>query len=365
MTQELTIREPRELSLPDSATLEQELKAVRAFQATVKKLLVEGHDFGVIPGTQKPTLLKPGAEKIDKILHLADTYEVLNQIDDWQKGFFHYEFKCRLIVIGTDVVVSEGMGSCNSMESKYRYRWVFESGLPRDIDKETLPTKKVRVKGNWTSTYRIDNDDPYTLANTILKMAKKRAHIDATLSAGRLSDVFTQDIEDMPHIADEIPSEETQESQSSSKEHWCEKHQTNFFKKGKMKSYAHPIDGSKDADGRSVWCYENSKAESSPDAPQSTREPGVEAKAAPVPEEAEAAEEQTEELSGAASKVDPGWLKETLALIHWPDATALSWIKAQCKVDADNLKEAIAVMDDDQLKKFVGHITAMSEAAGG
>jgi len=275
MTQEkgLTKYEPRELALPDSQTLEQELKAVRAFQATVKKLLVEGHDFGVIPGTQKPTLLKPGAEKIDKILHLADTYEVLNQIEDWQKGFFHYEFKCQLIIIGTDIVVSEGMGSCNSMESKYRYRWVFESGLPRDVDKTTLPTKKVRVKGNWTSTYRIDNDDPYTLANTILKMAKKRAHIDATLSAGRLSDVFTQDIEDMPHIADEvngITNEESQEDEATEREHWCAEHNTAFFKKGRMKAYAHPIEGSDE------WCHEPKAKATSPEGepqppPEATR----------------------------------------------------------------------------------------------
>jgi len=194
MTTELTVRE---MALPDSGMLEQELKAVRAFQATVKKLLISGHDYGVIPGTQKPTLLKPGAEKIDKILHLADTYEMLNQVEDWQKGFFHYEIKCRLVIIGTDTVVSEGMGSCNSMEAKYRYRWVFESALPKDADKESLPTKKVRVKGNWTPTYRIENENPQDLANTILKMAKKRAHVDATLSAGRLSDIFTQDIEDL------------------------------------------------------------------------------------------------------------------------------------------------------------------------
>ena len=45
--------------------------------------------------------------------------------------------------------------------------------------------------------YRLDNEDIYSQVNTILKMAKKRALVDAALSAGRLSQVFTQDIEDM------------------------------------------------------------------------------------------------------------------------------------------------------------------------
>ena len=45
----------------------------------------------------------------------------------------------------------------------------------------------------------------YTLVNTILKMAKKRALVDATLSAGRLSNIFTQDIEDMGLTEKEEP----------------------------------------------------------------------------------------------------------------------------------------------------------------
>ena len=39
--------------------------------------------------------------------------------------------------------------------------------------------------------------DPYSLINTMLKMAKKRALVDAVLSATRSSDLFTQDLEDM------------------------------------------------------------------------------------------------------------------------------------------------------------------------
>jgi len=42
-----------------------------------------------------------------------------------------------------------------------------------------------------------------TLKNTILKMAKKRAKVDATLAATRSSGIFTQDIEDMAHDAPE------------------------------------------------------------------------------------------------------------------------------------------------------------------
>jgi hypothetical protein len=46
-------------------------------------------------------------------------------------------------------------------------------------------------------TYKMENDDPWSLWNTVLKMAKKRALIDATLSATRSSGLFTQDVEDL------------------------------------------------------------------------------------------------------------------------------------------------------------------------
>lgn len=208
-------------ALPDLASVKRKLEEVRQFQAAVKELLIEGHDFGVIPGTQKPTLLKPGAEKIDKILNLADTYEELDRIEDWLKPLFFYKFKCQLKLMGTDIVISEGMGSCNSMEARYRYRWIFGSEVPEYMDKSTLVHAKRKSKvGREYIMYRIENDDIFTLANTILKMAKKRAHIDASLSAGRLSDVFTQDIED---FEDETPIRESQKERVAKEELESEK----------------------------------------------------------------------------------------------------------------------------------------------
>ena len=48
----------------------------------------EGVDFGVIPNTNKPTLLKPGAEKLCTLFGLAPTFETLDDIKDWT-GLVH------------------------------------------------------------------------------------------------------------------------------------------------------------------------------------------------------------------------------------------------------------------------------------
>ncbi|GEM_PF-1064812 len=169
------------------------LTKIKAFQSIVRKQLVPDHDFGVIPGTSKPSLWKPGAEKLCKLLGLADSYEVADKIEDFDKGFFYYRITCELRSIQTGDLIVQGLGSCNSKESRYRYRWVFGSEVPDHVDKKALVTKTITTrKGHKATMYRVENEDPYSLPNTLLKMAKKRAMVDAVLSAGRLSDIFSQ-----------------------------------------------------------------------------------------------------------------------------------------------------------------------------
>ena len=87
------------LALPDEQQFRRDIQAINQFQAIVRSQMKSGHDYGVIPGTQKPTLLKPGAEKIAKLLGLADVYEIMDRQEDWERGFFRYLIKCRLVTV--------------------------------------------------------------------------------------------------------------------------------------------------------------------------------------------------------------------------------------------------------------------------
>jgi hypothetical protein len=144
------------------ASVANTMNKIAQFQAVVQKTLKEGHDFGVIPGTQKPTLLKPGAEKILMLMGLTSEYEVTESVRDYEQGFFAFTLTCRLSKNGYPI--NEGVGHCNTRERRYQG----------------------------------EKQDPYTLANTVLKMAKKRSLVDASLTVASLSDLFTQDLEDMP-----------------------------------------------------------------------------------------------------------------------------------------------------------------------
>ncbi len=148
---------------PDFAvSLDEANRRVRMLADFVRGHMVEGEDYGIVPGTNgKPTLFKAGAEKLNAIFGLAPVVEVVNRIEDWDKGFVSYEVKVTLLNKRNGQVEAEGIGNCNSRERRYK------------------------------------NQDAANVANTILKMSKKRALVDATLSATRASGMFTQDLEDM------------------------------------------------------------------------------------------------------------------------------------------------------------------------
>jgi len=179
----------------DNSGLVATLKKIQEFQSLVQATLKPGHDYDTIPGTNKPTLLKPGAEKIGMVFGLNPEYEFLDKIEDYINEFFAYNIKCTLLRNGQPV--AQGVGSCNSKEKKYRYLNMSESDIPGGIDKSTLEQttdKYGRIK------YKMDNPDICSLVNTILKMAKKRAYVDATLQVAALSEIFTQDVEDMKEL---------------------------------------------------------------------------------------------------------------------------------------------------------------------
>ena len=190
---EIMIQHQSQLSLIDSLDIQavtQIMQKIGTFQSIVQQALKQEHDYGIIPGTNKPTLLKPGGEKICMMMGINPEYDFLDKIEDYQKGFFAYNIKCTLKKL--DMNVAQGVGSCNSYEKKYR--WVNVDTLPDGVD----PTTVENVTDKYgRHKYKIPNPNVCDLANTILKMAKKRAFIDAVLQVASLSDVFTQDLEDM------------------------------------------------------------------------------------------------------------------------------------------------------------------------
>jgi hypothetical protein len=254
----LAVARPVVLSTKDSVflpamSLEVALARRAAIVEFTRRLMVRDQDFGEIPGTSKPTLLKPGAEKLCNFFGLEPEFTPIVEDIDWMGAhhggevFCYARYRCRLLREGR--VVGVGEGSCNSWEAKYRYRWVAEEQIPEHLDRTRLLKRRVHCtqcefdfaveRGETTGTYgkpaehwqkfreairsgsarevekltrrgqsvaweidvntalyRIPNPDGADVVNTIQKMAQKRALVAATLIATSASEFFTQDVED-------------------------------------------------------------------------------------------------------------------------------------------------------------------------
>jgi hypothetical protein len=168
---------------------------VNTIQHVMQAVMIKDTHYGTIPGTKTPSLFKPGAEKIMATFRLSADPEVLDLSDGDQ---IRYQVKVRLIS-PSGVFVGAGIGECSSNEEKYNWR----KAVCKEEFEEAAPERK---REKWNKGYQNApaykqqqiRTEPADLANTILKMAKKRGLIDAVLTATAASDIFTQDVEDLP-----------------------------------------------------------------------------------------------------------------------------------------------------------------------
>ena len=186
-----------------------------------KALMVKDVDYGVIPGTgTKPTLLKPGAEKLCQAYGLAAEFVPQRIVGDGDKEpHLSYLMRCELHLGSTaGLIVAVGYGSANSFEAKHRYRRA--ARICPNCGKPAIIKGKAEYGGGWVcfkkkdgcgakwrdgapeiegqSVEDVENPDPFDLDVVLVKMSEKRAFIDATLRATAASGLFTQDVEDLP-----------------------------------------------------------------------------------------------------------------------------------------------------------------------
>lgn len=166
---------------------------VNLMQDVMAEVMKKDTHYGIIPGTKQPSLYKAGAEKIMSTFRLAADPAVE---DLGRDGEVHYRVKVS-ILSASGVFLGAGMGECSSSEDKYAWR-----AAVCEEEFEATPENRRRLKfAKWQGKVEKKQQvrtNPADVANTILKMAKKRGMIDGVLTVTAASDLFTQDIEDLP-----------------------------------------------------------------------------------------------------------------------------------------------------------------------
>lgn len=175
------------------------LAAIGAERTAIRQLMKEhmkdGVHFMTIPGTPKPSLTKPGSELILSMFHIAaePIVDDLSTPDEMR-----YRVFVQLTEMGSGRILGKGVGEASSAETKYQWRAMV---CQQEFDETPADRRRVIYKKGYqgnapTRVFQV-RTEMSDVANTILKMAKKRAQIDATLTVTAASDLFMQDAEEV------------------------------------------------------------------------------------------------------------------------------------------------------------------------
>jgi hypothetical protein len=182
---------------------------VQSIQRVMRSVMQKDTHYGVIQGAgNKPVLFKPGAEMLLATFRIA----VKPMVEDLSHGGeIRYRCHAQGVHMATDTIVGEGIGECSSGEEKYKWR---AAVCPEEYDNTDPTRRRIKYRRHYRSgdieQIRQVRQESADQANTILKMAKKRAEVDLCLTALACSDIFTQDLED-----DDAPAAQAPRAQRS------------------------------------------------------------------------------------------------------------------------------------------------------
>jgi len=197
-------------------TIEELHDRLEFVRAVMRKEMQEGQDYGKIPGAgEKPTLLQPGAQKLLMVFNLTAKVkkEVLREFPGMP---MHREYEFTITVQAPNGKEWDGVGTCSTLESKYRWRKA-ERKCPK-CGQNAIIMGKAEYGGGFVcwkkkggcdakfasddeaitsqSSERTENEDPADQWNTVRKIAFKRGLVHGSINATNTSELWTQDMED-------------------------------------------------------------------------------------------------------------------------------------------------------------------------
>jgi hypothetical protein len=187
------------------------VEQVRRVEQVRQLVMKPDEHYGKIPGTTKDTLYKAGAEILGLAFNLDCQYE--EEVIPLKNEHREYKFVCIVFNRTTGLRLGSGVGSCSTMESKYRWRKA-EMVCPK-CGRSAIIKGLEEYGGGWVCWKknggcgakfedndpeilnqprgRVENPDIADTYNTVRKMSKKRAFVDGTLTVTASSGMFTQE----------------------------------------------------------------------------------------------------------------------------------------------------------------------------
>jgi hypothetical protein len=178
---------------------------VNRIQEVLRQIMQEGVHYGTIPGTQKPTLYKAGAELLAATFRLRISPEIEADLSSEEE--IRYRVRAVATAEGSGVFLGSHLGECSSHEEKYKWRQAVCDEEFQETEVDHRRRKWKRGKDGAYAIFQV-RTEPADIANTVLKMAEKRALVGVVLQTLAASDCFSQDIEDLPpEVREQVQAE--------------------------------------------------------------------------------------------------------------------------------------------------------------
>ena len=168
---------------------------IEKMQDIMKRVMKKDTHYGVVPGCKKPSLWQPGQQLLSVAFKIG--YEPEVERIETEDRHITYRTKTRVFDQITGITLGYGIGECSSAEEKYAWKRCYIEEEFNDTPIEQRRIKYSEYQGKVQKTNQI-RTNPADVANTILKMSAKRSKIAGCLDVVAASEVFTQDIEDLP-----------------------------------------------------------------------------------------------------------------------------------------------------------------------
>ena len=193
----------------------------KTVQQVMQAVMKPNVHYGAIPGAgDKPTLLKSGAEVLCMTFRIAARYEVTDLSRD---GSIRYRVNCIGEHQTSGATLGSGLGECSSDEEKYRWRKAVCAEEFEATPETHRRMKFGRKQGGYYTVQQVRTESA-DLANTVLKMACKRAKIAMVLNVTAASDMFSQDLEDLDaELVRHLVDDERQAQVQLLRDEWCAK----------------------------------------------------------------------------------------------------------------------------------------------
>lgn len=224
-----------ELTVAPVVTAADLVRRLEVIRQAMEQAMERDVDYGVIPGTNKPALLKPGSEK------LAALFQLDVQLENekiWDDGHLTVISKAVVFHQPTGTRLGSGEGICTTREAKYA--WRTQNRKCPMCNVEAIIKGKEEYGGGWVcfkkkdgcgakfrdgdatiegqEVGKVPNPDLADSYNTVDKMASKRARIDAVLAVTGASALFTQDVEETSSQAPQATGDNVPEALKASAE---------------------------------------------------------------------------------------------------------------------------------------------------